>query len=73
LCIFIGWCFVERDRDGARGWMPTSALIELESSHVRAKNFKRRHAVLKLISAESAAAAATTTAAAAAISAAAEA
>ena len=51
-----GWFYLERHSDCARGWAPSSATRETESGHVRARNFKQRHAFLKLLSAESAAA-----------------
>ena len=41
---------MERHCDGARGWVPSSSARELESNHVRARNFKQRHAFLKLLS-----------------------
>ena len=44
---------MERRSDGHRGWIPMSAAREIESNHVRAKNFKQRHAFLKLLSTES--------------------
>ena len=48
--MILGWCYVERRSDGARGWIPTRVTRELESNHVRARNFKQRHAFLKLLS-----------------------
>lgn len=39
--------------DGSRGWIPTFVTKEIESNHVRARNFKQRHAFLKLLSTES--------------------
>ncbi len=44
---------MERHGDLARGWLPMRVMRELESSHVRARNFKQRHAFLKLLSTES--------------------
>eukprot|EP00095_Tigriopus_kingsejongensis_P010586 maker-scaffold449_size167299-snap-gene-0.16 protein:Tk10586 transcript:maker-scaffold449_size167299-snap-gene-0.16-mRNA-1 annotation:"hypothetical protein DAPPUDRAFT_43086" len=48
-----GWYYVERRRDGNRGWVPIAVTREIESNHVRARNFKQRHAFLKLLSTES--------------------
>ena len=48
--LIAGWCYVERRSDGQRGWVPTKVTRELESNHVRARNFKQRHAFLKLLS-----------------------
>ncbi len=51
--VLLGWFFLERHSDCARGWVPMSTARELESSHVRARNFKQRHAFLKLLSSSS--------------------
>ena len=44
--------YLERRSDGHRGWVPMRVTREIESSHVRARNFKQRHAFLKLISSD---------------------
>ena len=49
-CIMIGWYYVERRSDGQKGWLPISVTKEIESNHIRARNFKQRHAFLKLLS-----------------------
>lgn len=46
----LGWYYVERRSDGQRGWLPISVTREIESNHIRARNFKQRHAFLKLLS-----------------------
>ena len=48
--ILIGWYYVERRSDGQKGWLPISVTREIESNHIRARNFKQRHAFLKLLS-----------------------
>ena len=45
-----GWYYVERRSDGGKGWVPISVTREIESSHVRARNYKQRYAFLKLLS-----------------------
>ena len=45
----IGWYYVERLADGQKGWVPMAATREIESNHIRARNFKQRHAFLKLL------------------------
>ena len=44
-----GWYFIEKLGDGQKGWVPMSATREIESNHIRARNFKQRHAFLKLL------------------------
>jgi hypothetical protein len=48
--LFAGWYYVERRSDGGKGWVPISVTREIESSHVRARNYKQRYAFLKLLS-----------------------
>ena len=50
----LGWYYVERLADGQKGWVPISATREIESNHIRARNFKQRHAFLKLLTSISA-------------------
>ena len=50
----LGWYYVERLADGQKGWVPISATREIESNHIRARNFKQRHAFLKLLTSMSA-------------------
>merc|ERR1712088_124063 len=45
-----GWYYVERLADGQKGWVPMAVTREIESNHIRARNFKQRHAFLKLLS-----------------------
>ena len=40
---------MERLADGQKGWVPMAATREIESNHIRARNFKQRHAFLKLL------------------------
>lgn len=47
--LFSGWYYIEKLTDGQRGWVPISATREIESNHIRARNFKQRHAFLKLL------------------------
>jgi len=47
-----GWFYVERCLDGEKGWIPDYACIEIESSHIRAKNFKQRYMFLKALTAD---------------------
>ena len=47
--IFTGWYYIEKLNDGQKGWVPMSATREIESNHIRARNFKQRHAFLKLL------------------------
>jgi len=52
LCVFspfLGWYYIEKLGDGQKGWVPMSATREIESNHIRARNFKQRHAFLKLL------------------------
>ena len=44
-----GWYYIEKLNDGQKGWVPISATREIESNHIRARNFKQRHAFLKLL------------------------
>jgi len=44
-----GWYYIEKLGDGQKGWVPMSATREIESNHIRARNFKQRHAFLKLL------------------------
>ena len=46
---FLGWYYIEKLNDGQKGWVPISATREIESNHIRARNFKQRHAFLKLL------------------------
>ena len=46
---FLGWYYIEKLGDGQKGWVPMSATREIESNHIRARNFKQRHAFLKLL------------------------
>ena len=48
-CFVPGWYFIEKLTDGQKGWVPMSATREIESNHIRARNFKQRHAFLKLL------------------------
>jgi len=43
------WYYIEKLNDGQKGWVPISATREIESNHIRARNFKQRHAFLKLL------------------------
>jgi len=43
------WYYIEKLGDGQKGWVPMSATREIESNHIRARNFKQRHAFLKLL------------------------
>ena len=45
----LGWYYIEKLNDGQKGWVPISATREIESNHIRARNFKQRHAFLKLL------------------------
>ena len=47
--IISGWYYIEKLNDGQKGWVPISATREIESNHIRARNFKQRHAFLKLL------------------------
>ena len=49
LYVHPGWYYVERLADGQKGWVPMAATREIESNHIRARNFKQRHAFLKLL------------------------
>ena len=40
---------MERLADGQKGWVPMALTREIESNHIRARNFKQRHAFLKLL------------------------
>ena len=40
---------MERLADGQKGWVPMAVTREIESNHIRARNFKQRHAFLKLL------------------------
>ena len=54
ISLHLGWYYVERLADGQKGWVPISATREIESNHIRARNFKQRHAFLKLLTSMSA-------------------
>lgn len=45
----MSWYYIEKLNDGQKGWVPISATREIESNHIRARNFKQRHAFLKLL------------------------
>jgi len=47
-----GWLYVERCRDGVKGWIPSAITREIESEHVRARNFRQRYLFLKSLTAE---------------------
>jgi len=47
---------VERCSDGSKGWIPKSYCREIESEHVRARNFKQRYLFLKALTEDPAAA-----------------
>lgn len=47
-----GWLYVERCRDGVKGWIPNAITREIESEHVRARNFRQRYLFLKSLTAE---------------------
>jgi hypothetical protein len=32
-----GWMYIERCRDGVRGWIPANITTEIESDHIRSK------------------------------------
>ena len=53
ICLFLftfpGWYYIEKLTDGQKGWVPISSTREIESNHIRARNFKQRHAFLKLL------------------------
>jgi lysozyme family protein len=40
---------VERLADGQKGFSRVAAIGKIESNHIRARNFKQRHAFLKLL------------------------
>jgi len=44
-----GKLYIERYRDGARGWVPKYITKEIESDHIRAKHFKQRYIFLKAL------------------------
>jgi len=47
-----GWLYVERCRDGLKGWIPSAITREIESEHVRARNFRQRYLFLKSLTAD---------------------
>lgn len=48
-----GWLYVERCRDGAKGWIQESCCREIGSEHIRARNFRQRYRFLKSLTTES--------------------
>jgi len=47
-----GWYYVERCSNAEKGWIPNYVCTEIESSHIRAKNFKQRYMFLKALTAD---------------------
>ncbi|XP_022245411.1 ephexin-1-like isoform X1 [Limulus polyphemus] len=43
-----GWYEGERIRDGTRGWFPSKYVVEVISSHIRARNLRQRYRLLVL-------------------------
>ncbi|XP_076357268.1 uncharacterized protein LOC143250508 isoform X2 [Tachypleus tridentatus] len=43
-----GWYEGERIRDGTRGWFPSKHVVEIISSHIRARNLRQRYRLLVL-------------------------
>jgi len=41
--------FIERSSDGMKGWVPSHIVKELQSDHMRARNFKQRYQFLKAL------------------------
>ena len=41
--------FIERSSDGSKGWVPNHIVKELQSDHMRARNFKQRYQFLKAL------------------------
>jgi len=44
-----GKLFIERSEDGLCGWIPANITKELQSDHMRARNFKQRYQFLKAL------------------------
>ena len=41
--------FIETHCDGTKGWIPQNLTRELQSDHMRARNFKQRYQFLKAL------------------------
>ena len=41
--------YVEKTDDGSTGWVPGNITQELQSDHMRARNFKQRYQFLKAL------------------------
>ena len=44
-----GMMYVEKTDDGSTGWVPGNITRELQSDHMRARNFKQRYQFLKAL------------------------
>ena len=42
--------YIDQRSYGQKCWLPISVTREIKSNHIRARNFKQRHAFLKLLS-----------------------
>ena len=45
----VGMMYVETSAGGGQGWIPGNIVRELQSDHMRARNFKQRYQFLKAL------------------------